>query len=501
MRIAIVTAAAAAVTLVGVFAMPRGFASGDEGVKLIEAQSPGRPLTYPAAELDPEGRFFPLRPPFAFRRGGQWYGLYPMPFVAVSALAWRAGGFRAIFLLPWLAAVASVALAGLLARSALTAALVALTTPLLLYGTLHWEHSLAVAMVLGALLALREPTWARLAIAGVLIGAGPAIRTELYCVPAAAIVFVMLSWPRREWWKLVPCGAIALAVAGAFWLWNLHTVGMWDPVVAVNRGFLKNQPQQWDGLALLFAQAPHVWALPLLALAAGFLPRRWRVWAALGCAAWAAGLSLRAIALHRDPTLTGFLLVSPLAILGLPLRKNAYAAAGVALIAALMMTDLARLVGGGGLQFGSRYLLPAAPLLLIGAVELVRESPRLLAPAAAALALISTVATGIGVRDEAVIRARNARLVAAVEQSGARDVITHLFWVPQVLAPLWPTHRIYAWSDDKLFGDLLARGITRVVRVHGGITELHEPRLLVQPAEHLLDDAVVVYSLARSEEP
>jgi hypothetical protein len=500
MRVAIVTAAAALLTLAGVLAMPRGLASGDEGVKLIEAQSwPSRALTYPAGQMDPEGRFFPLRPPFAFRRDAKWYGLYPVPFPAVSKLAWKLGGFRGIFILPWLAAVASVALAGLLARSALVAALAALTTPLLIYGTLHWEHSLAVAMVLGALLALRTPTWPRIVVAGLLIGAGPAIRTELYCVPAAAIMFVLLAWPAREWWRLLVSGAVAIGVVVAFWLWNLRAVGMWDPVVLVNRGFLTNQPQKWDGFALLFAQAPHVWPLVALALGAGLLPGRLGIVAVLAACAWAAGLSIRALVTNHDPTLTGFLLVSPILILGLPLRKNPYAAAGIALVAAMMATDLARIAGGGGLQFGSRYLLPAAPLLLIGAVELVRGS-RLLVPTAAALALISIAATGLNVRNEAILRARNARLVAAVEQSGARDVITHLFWVPQVLAPLWSSHRIYAWSDDKLFERLLDHGITSVVRVHGGITELHEPKLLVQPAQ-VLDDAVVVYSLGRSDEP
>src|SRR5262245_26391239 len=122
--VAIVTAAAAVLSLAGLFAMPRGLASGDEGVKLIEAHSllasgfTNRALTYPAIQMDPEGRFFPLRPPFVFRREGRFYGLYPIPFAALSALGWRVAGFRGIFLVPWLAAVAAVALAGLLGRRA-----------------------------------------------------------------------------------------------------------------------------------------------------------------------------------------------------------------------------------------------------------------------------------------------------------------------------------------------------------------------------------------------
>jgi hypothetical protein len=512
--VAIVTLAAGALSLAGLFAMPRALASGDEGVKLIEAQSlwasgfRSRALTYPAAQMDPEGRFFPLRPPFVFRREGRFYGLYPLPFVAVSAVGWRVAGFRGIFLLPWLAAVASVALAGLLARRALddrwaavVAAATALATPLLIYGLLHWEHSLAVAMLLGALVLAAEPTVPRLLLAGVLVGAGPAIRTELYCVPLAFIAFTALAWRPRDGWRLVIAGAAGLATAGAFWLWNQRALGMWDPVVVINRAFLRQQPAKWDGLALLFPHVRSVALLGALALVGGFLSGRLRLAAVLACSVWAAVLSLHEVVTARP--IAGLFASSPLALLGFlhgPRRSlaGACAAAGVVLVAAMLATDLAR-IGGGGLQFGSRYLLPAAPLLLIGAIALVRESPRLVGPAAAALCAISCVATILNVRACAHLRKSNARLSAAVEHSGARDVVAIFFWVPQVLAPLWPDHRIYAWSDHILLKRLVESGVTRIVRIHGGIPDYHEG-VMVAPIDAPHED-VVVYSLARADEP
>src|SRR5262245_30279888 len=104
--LAVVVAIAAVLGTVGLFAMPRSFMQNDEGVKLIEAQSllmnhwRSRALAYPGGEFDPNGVHFPLRPPFAWRHDGRWYGLYPTPFVAVSALTWWLFGFRGVFLLP-----------------------------------------------------------------------------------------------------------------------------------------------------------------------------------------------------------------------------------------------------------------------------------------------------------------------------------------------------------------------------------------------------------------
>jgi len=137
--------------------------------------------------------------------------------------------------------------------------------------------------------------------------------------------------------------------------------------------------------------------------------------------------------------------------------------------------------------------------LLIGAIALVRESPRVVGAAAAALCVISCVATILNVCACALLRANNARLSAAVERSGARDVVAIFFWVPQVLAPLWPDHRIYAWSDHILLSRLADGGVTRIVRIHGGIPEYH-PGVVVAPIDTPHED-VVVYSLARSDEP
>jgi hypothetical protein len=190
-----------------------------------------------------------------------------------------------------------VLLAGLLGERALgssragaaVAAAAALATPLLLYGTLHWEHTLAVAVVLGTfvLLARPNPGWRRLVGAGVLIGVGPALRTELYCVPFAVAAFACVAWGvnRRTLARLVLMGAGALAVASCFWLWNWLAVGTWDPVVTVNRR-VNQRRDRWPSLELLFADGRHdrwgrPWQICALAMLAGLLPshRKPLLWA------------------------------------------------------------------------------------------------------------------------------------------------------------------------------------------------------------------------------
>src|SRR5262249_17787326 len=162
--------------------------------------------------------------------------------------------------------------------------------------------------------------------------------------PLAFIAFAALAWRPRDGWRLVIAGAAGLATAGAFWLWNQRALGMWDPVVVINRAFLRQQPAKWDGMALLFPHVPSVALLAAfppgrsgalvgaLALVGGFLPGRLRLGAVLACSAWAAVLSLHEIVTARP--IAGLFASSPLALLGFlhgPRRSlaGACAAAGV----------------------------------------------------------------------------------------------------------------------------------------------------------------------------
>jgi hypothetical protein len=526
----------------GALALPPAFLSGDEGVKLMQAQAllasgfRERALPYPGQPADPDRRRFPLRPPFVFDLDAQRYGIYPTLFPAASALAWRALGMRGLYLLPWLGAVVALILVGKLARQALESAhraaaavlLTGLCTPLLLYGTLHWEHTLAVALVLGVfvLLAADAPSRGRLLTAGFLCGAGPALRTELYCLPLAVAAFAAVRFGpgRRALLRLLVVAAAALVAAGAFWLWNWTRFGLWDPIVTVNR--LANRRAGAARSLLLFIPPPTTllrlptWAVLLGLLAAGLVPARTPrlrgarlllAALAVGWIAATAGVAMRSAALGGDGTLVGLLAATPLAALGVVRgpwpsggRSRLAAACVAAALALALFTWLTDQAHAGGLQLGSRYLLPAAPLLVIGALDLARRSARLLGAVLAVLALVSLVATLVNLRAEARRRADSLELVTAVEQAGPRDVITNFKWVPQVLAPLYLKRRIFLApsGDGRLLDSLYLLGTRRVVRVLGGVEEMRTERLIVRPVRPSQPPGrVAVYELVGAEEP
>jgi len=536
-------AAIALTMLVLVLALPPALMQNDEGVKLIQAQSlwqtgwRSRALPYPGATLDSTGAYFPLRPPFAWWHSGHWYGLYPTPFVALSALAWRLGGLRAIFLLPWAAAVAAVALTGLCAEratgkpaaGAFAAFSVAVATPLALYGTLHFEHTIGVALLLGALVLIADPapSWQKLILAGVLIGLGPMFRTELYCAPFAVVPFALVLWgPRpRTLGRLLVVGGVALLLVSVHWLWNQLAFDTWEPVVSVNRMYnrrlLRTKSLSMffpDSVPMLFGRAP--WQALALAALAGLCPTtrapvRWlKLLLGTMAALWVGYLSWRALHLSGTGvgrTVLGCFATAPVLVLGLvrgPWPSGATGRLGAACVAggatfaaAIYWFDLE--AKAGGLQLGARYMLPAVPLLCVGAVELLWSRPRLLAPAVALLGALSVAATLINLKAEAKIRRENADVIAAVRSTDG-PVITNFFWVPHVLAPIYFERPIFrtSFSSEMLVVDLFKHGVRKVVRVHGGLVEHRGDQVIVKQDEVVLGpQQVIVYSLASGEEP
>src|SRR5262249_37897787 len=154
---------------------------------------------------------------------------------------------------------------------------------------------------------------------------------------------------------------------------------------------------------------------------------------------------------------------------------------------------------------GSRYLLPVAPLFVLGAVTWVRERPRWLAAPAAALALLSVAATVTNLRAEARLRGENAELLAAVRRTDTPDLVTNFFWIPQVLAPLYLARRFY-WTghagEDALCEKLVRHDISKRTRRLGGSQPHRTSEGIVnQDAVLLPPDCVVVYTLASGAEP
>src|SRR5262249_10141904 len=142
----------------------------------------------------------------------------------------------------------------------------------------------------------------------------------------------------------------------------------------------------------------------------------------------------------------------------------------------------------GGLQLGSRYLLPVAPLLLIAAADQIRRQPIGTALAAIGLFCLSLYATRINLIAERRVRAENRNVLRAVERTGIHDVVTSFFWAPQILAPLSLDRRIFGVGpyDEPFLANLVKHGVGKVVRVHGGLREYRGHEVIVK-----LEDVLV----------
>jgi hypothetical protein len=538
-----VSVTVAVATLVGLallLAMPQGFFSGDEGVKLIQSQALARSgfrspaIDYPGEAFDPAHRHFPLVPPFRWRHAGQEYGIYSLPFAAAGAVAWLIGGLRGVLLLSWLGAALALLLTGRLARrllgprlGALAVAALALGSPLLLYGTLNFEHTWATALLLATVLlcATEQPEGVRLAAAGGLLGLGAAIRPELYCAAPGLCAFALIYWgaSTAALRRLVILGAAAAVLTGCYLLANELLLGSVHP----NMAAAGRQPKTWaDNLLYFFpafATGPAGlpgWSLLVAALLAGCVPaQRPRLqrlrWAAMVCVGLATGyatvrgaLLVPADAVGPRRTLAGLFAASPLLVLALArgLRSSApgsagrlapaCAAAGAGFAATVF---LARMPGAGGhLELGSRYLLPAVPLLLVAALDGVRAAPRAVRATAVALLLAGLLATLVNARSTWRLRRQSSAVLQAVAQSGAGAVVTSFFWAPQLLAPIFFEQRIFAGPDLALIERLAAAGIDRVVQLHAGIAPHSGPRVRITEERVLVPPRqVVLYRIAR----
>ncbi len=143
------------------------FWSPDEGGKFIQLQNlrldPGldTSILYPGLALDPDYHFVPFPPPESFTHDGKLYLQWPPFLPLLTWLPYKLLGGFGLYLLPFLASLATLWLAYLLCRLLLPGAarawtvipLLGLTTPLFVYSLVYFEHSLAALLVTLALYA------------------------------------------------------------------------------------------------------------------------------------------------------------------------------------------------------------------------------------------------------------------------------------------------------------------------------------------------------------
>jgi hypothetical protein len=459
-----------------------GFWSPDSALRYLQVESLVRSgfrdvaVPYPAAEIDPAGRFFPASPWFHLQRDGRNYLSYLPYFPAASAVPYRLFGHYGLLVLPLLGGLLAVwitfsALRGLAPDIAVWgAATVGLATPLLVYSGLFWDHSLAVALSTGAF-ALTTGALARgersspraLLAAGALLGLGFWLRNEMYLLAVAVGLAWLATCAPRQRWGLLPLAAGAAVAALPVWVLNLRLFG--SPMGWKGQGLVAGRSSEvaqavtgsgtsaWIAerlgnvyhqfLALdfttVYADVP---GIPPQAVTAGLLVGGLLVLAAwllragvqrgshrmLGAGALAAAASVLFAVSGRTP-LAGLLPAVPVVVLvGLPTRWDRWqrfvAVACGLYAAAVIVTG-----GHAGLQWGPRYLLPIVPVLVWLAVAAVRGSGErawnlwpTLRVCAGIVAALGVIVQASGVDHVATVTTNNVR-AQAVLRSAPSEVV------------------------------------------------------------------------------
>ncbi len=513
------------------FTSPRGLFSGDEGMKLVQVMALADggllapELRYPGEKYDPAGTAYPFTKLFYVEHNHKRYGIYPITFVAPSAVGRAVFGFWGLHIFPLLCGLWAWHLVALLATQATrskrwgiaAAFTMVVATPVGANAALFNEHAPGLAFFLAGicLLARASPSRWQLLASGALLGFSATLRPELLAGIPAIVVFVVTlrGINKNAAAQLLWAGLGAVPVLALVAAYNFYTTGYVLPSLMANLT-AKPPTDRWAMVRLLYDdRGPTVATRRVLLLLFALVGIAWiRVIhrrLVLFAAAIAVGLWTFYAALALDQvtpgvgefrTAIGLFTTCPLLVIGLlvgvqsvdraappdelhALRlARACAMCAVALGSAIFFTNADSEVGG--LQLGARHLLVVVPLLLVPTAAICASLSRTSAltfVAVAALA-ISLWAAKLNVAALRAVTRDNATLTTAVAKSQAKDVVTNFWWGPQALAPLWNTHRIYRPGGYYFLRLLENSGATYVVQALGGLES--QPQLILDAVHH-----------------
>lgn len=377
----------------------------DVAVKHVQAQSlidnrlGSLDIPYRGEAFDPYRRFVPFRAPYVMSVGDQVQAIWSSSTAVFNAAFVRLWGYRGMVLASLMSALVVLAVSARLAavpgRAAVPIVL-GLGTPLWFFATIGWEHAPAVAFAMLALLAIwKRPDRLRALAAGLLLGAGAALRGEVgLLAPGLGFAIWILC---RDWRSVAAFAAgigVVLSGASAVEVWWFHRP------LAAHASYTSNLLRQMFQLPQAIGVEPltpytlrerystviQYWLLGYynnlaIACAAGVLGLGWMVrrrsrasWpvavavaAAIVLAAWDAWSVLRAPrwiagAYRLSPFLLFAVMPPPLAAERRDRWQFITLATAVSyLVIAMAGTDLA---GGKGFP---RLLLPILPLLSVAA--------------------------------------------------------------------------------------------------------------------------------------
>jgi hypothetical protein len=439
------------------------FFSGDSGLKLIAAHEaiahPRRPFEIDLPRVD--GRPAPLVDSMVSVHEGHGHVIQSPLFPILSAPAIALFGNRGAYLLPALGFLAILPLLEAVRRAAaaetsfaVLAWLTVVASPLLFYALEYWEHALAVAVVAAATAVAmldRRVTGDRPAPAvgcGVLMGIAALLRPESLWYAAA--LGVTMARPR---WIAYGSGLAAMLLP--FAAANLTHFG--DPfgphasavLAPLGTAFLA---ARWERIHAWLWPASLLEGVGMLLVAAAWLmglaSRPWRERQLVALAGVAIVAVLAADnALRGESFWQGFpialLALVPAGPLAVPLRRLAFVAA--ATIAGIVLTA----THDGGAQWGARYLLVAAPPLLLLAARAATEATGAGRWRAARMATVAVILiAGAMTSRQAYLDLRGAKrragaiVAATAALPPGETVLTNVWWFDQMTASLHGTRTV-----------------------------------------------------------
>jgi hypothetical protein len=406
------TAASVVVLTIVLFALaqltdPGGYLSTDVGgktatIQVIVDDGPRMPdLGYWAEEFDDDGSLYPMWS--TARIDGAWVNVSTLPMLYVAAPLWRVGGARLAILIPVLGTVLAAAGAAALARrldgdrrqQALVFWLVGLASPATVYALDFWEHSLGLALIVWGVVATldasatsRVAPWLPVA-GGVAFGAAASMRQEalVYGFIAGVALLIRLLFRGRPLLAVLRGAglavgtAVGLAANAALEWWVFGTTlragrgggtaaaAGTDLVVRAKEAVVTGiAPMAGTNSSALLLAGVLAGLLLFLAIEAHKSAGEQRViWVGLGAVALLVALDLLIDGLRFIP---GMLATTPLAAFGVVRGWQPGIRRIVTFIAlgALPVVWLTQFPGGASAQWGGRYTLPSAIMLLVVAV-------------------------------------------------------------------------------------------------------------------------------------
>lgn len=483
---------------------PGALWSPDEGAKLMQIQNlrltDGRlayDIVYSGRELDPDLQFAPIYTKgrvLRVRDGELYLQRFPLFPVLVLPL-YRWFGVYGLYVIPALAATASGVFALLLLDSKDRRlgmwVVIAFGSPLFVYATMFWEHTLATGLGLAAawlalrmgserygLLSRRIIGWS---IVGATLGVSIFLRLEMIIFSLALLAAYWVVARKDRWapiFVLVGLGCASLLYV----LVHLTLFGqpLPDNALYLFHPFLYLRQAGWRALPDLLI-GPHVdeainpgwrgdlWAFAAaIAIASSFVPADRSAASKLRLVGLALSVIAAASFLFTGTAYRsahGLLFTTPWALLGICRGREVWQRgnwrARVVVLCTLFglvgyaigMVGLRASSPHGGLEWGARFALAFYPLLaLMACYDLGPEkrSARTIAIVAAFMFLgIAFQTRGIWtIHHDKVI---NANLLHAIEETPDHHVVSDLWWMPLVVSAAQSEKAIYVTNGlDKL---------------------------------------------------